>query len=168
MGVEIVEKLIYYQGLIVYGKKRKDWVIQGCNFVLGVCGFESFFLLFVVQFVQIVSVEWFFSDVLLRYYFLFCKSKVVREDVWIKYLGQQKGGFEGVILKWLIDNSDLVIYVVVYICLIQKLIDLVEYLFKVCFEFIDFKDCNGVIFLMVVCRFGCVEIVKFLVEVGVD
>lgn len=167
-GVEIAEKPTYYQGLTVYGKKRKDWATQGRNSAPGARGLESSPLLLAAQSAQIASVEWFLSDAPLRHYLSFCKSKAAREDVRIKHLGQQKGGFEGAISKWLTDNSDLAIHAAVYTRPTQKSIDLVEYLLKVRPESIDSKDRNGATPLMAACRLGRVEIAKLLVEAGAD
>ncbi|KAK4205349.1 hypothetical protein QBC40DRAFT_51092 [Triangularia verruculosa] len=167
-GVEIAEKPTYYQGLTVYGKKRKDWATQGRNLAPGARGLESSPLLIAAQSAQIASVEWFLSDAPLRHYLSFCKSKAAREDVRIKHLGQSKGGFEGAISKWLSDNSDLALHAAVYAPPSQRAIDLVEYLIKVRPESIDTKDANGATPLMGACKLGRVEIAKLLVDAGAD
>ncbi|KAK0729206.1 hypothetical protein B0T21DRAFT_394537 [Apiosordaria backusii] len=167
-GVEIAEKPTYYQGLTVYGKKRKDWATQGRNSAPGSRGLESSPLLLAAQAAQIASVEWFLSDAPLRHYLAFCKSKAAREDARIKHLGQSKGGFEGAISKWLTDNSDLAIHAAVYAVPNQKTTDLAEYLIKVRPESIDAKDANGATPLMGACRLGRVEIAKLLIEAGAD
>ncbi|KAK0673305.1 hypothetical protein QBC41DRAFT_136273 [Cercophora samala] len=167
-GVEIAEKPTYYQGLTVYGKKRKDWATQGRNSAPGARGLESSPLLIAAQAAQIASVEWFLSDAPLRHYLSFCKSKAAKDDVRIKHLGQSKGGFEGAISKWLTDNSDLAIHAAVYALPTQKSIDLVEYLLKVRPESIDAKDRNGATPLMGACRLGRFEIAKLLVDAGAD
>ncbi|KAK4177440.1 hypothetical protein QBC36DRAFT_131497 [Triangularia setosa] len=167
-GVEIAEKPTYYQGLTVYGKKRKDWATQGRNSAPGSRGLESSPLLLAAQAAQIASVEWFLSDTPLRLYLSFCKSKAAREDVRIKHLGQSKGGFEGAVSKWLTDNSDLAIHAAVYTPPCQKSTDLVEYLIKIRPESVDAKDANGATPLMGACKLGRVEIAKLLIEAGAD
>jgi len=53
----------------------------------------------------IESVEWFLTDIPLRLYQEFVKSKAAREDPRLKHLNQAPEGLEKAIAKWLNNHS---------------------------------------------------------------
>jgi hypothetical protein len=55
----------------------------------------------------IESVEWFLSDIPLRHYLDFAKSKAARDDTRLKHLSQSSGGVDKAISKWLNGQSKL-------------------------------------------------------------
>lgn len=85
-GVELKEKPRYYQGLTVYGKKRKDWATAGRNVISRPKDSTESPLLRTAQKGCIESVEWFLSDAPLRNYLEFGKSKGAKEDLRLKHL----------------------------------------------------------------------------------
>jgi hypothetical protein len=104
-GVEVKEKPRNYQGLTVYGKKRKDWATAGRNLFVKTTGMKTPPLLHAAVSGRIESVEWLLSDAPLRLYTEFAKSKAAREDSRFKHLAQGPGGFEGAVARWLGNQS---------------------------------------------------------------
>lgn len=104
-GLEIQEKPRYYQGLTVYGRKRKDWATAGRRVLSKSGGTKISPLLIGAAEGSIESVEWFLSDAPLRHYLDFAKSKAARDDPRLKHLSQSPGGFDRAISTWLGDES---------------------------------------------------------------
>lgn len=104
-GVEIKKKPRYYQGLTVYGKKRKDWANAGRNMVTKTSGSRTPPLLDAARAGNIESVEFFLSDAPNRLYSEFGKSKAAREDERLKGLRNSPGGFDRAISRWLGADS---------------------------------------------------------------
>jgi hypothetical protein len=104
-GVEIKKKPRYYQGLTVYGKKRKDWANAGRNMVTRTSGSKTPPLLDAALAGNIESVEFFLSDAPNRLYSEFGKSKAAREDERLKGLRNSPGGFDRAIARWLGADS---------------------------------------------------------------
>ena len=104
-GIELKETPRFYQGLTVYGKKRKDWATAGREVVEKPVETKESPLLLASAAGSLESVEWFLTDIPLRHYLEFSKSKGALNDARLKHLAQSPGGFEGVISKWLKDQS---------------------------------------------------------------
>lgn len=105
-GIELKERPRFYQGLTVYGKKRKDWATAGRGVVQRHTGTKTLPLLLAASSGALESVEWFLTDIPLRHYLEFSQSKGARDDIRLKHLAQSPGGFDGAISKWLKDQSE--------------------------------------------------------------
>ncbi|KAK3937074.1 Ankycorbin [Diplogelasinospora grovesii] len=167
-GVELKEKPRFYQGLTVYGKKRKDWATKGRNIIKGPSnGTQTSPLLTAAMASCIESVEWFLSDIPLRHYLDFAKSKAARDDTRLKHLSQSSGGVDKAISKWLNGQSELVIHAAM-LAPIEKRAEtasLVRYLVKACPEStVNTKAGNGMTPLMLACRLGRVDIAEILIQ----
>lgn len=167
-GVELKEKPRYYQGLTVYGKKRKDWATAGRKVVSRPKDSSESPLLYSAQKGCIESVEWFLSDAPLRNYLDFGKSKAAKEDVRLKHLNQSQGGFEKAVTRWLIAENDLVISAAVLGPNDDSAQRLVEYLVKAYPAAIEAKGTNGRTPLWMASWLGRVDLVKVLVANGAD
>lgn len=84
----------------------KDWANAGREVVRRSRGTETSPLLLAAMAGCLESVEWFLTDIPLRHYLDFAKSKVAREDARLKHLDRSAlGGIDGIISKWLGDQS---------------------------------------------------------------
>ncbi|KAG8165309.1 hypothetical protein KVR01_005584 [Diaporthe batatas] len=167
-GVELKEKPKYYQGLTVYGKKRKDWANAGRNVISRPKESTESPLLRTSQKGCIESVEWFLSDAPLRNYIEFGKSKAAKEDARLKHLHQSQGGFEMAVARWLSAENDLVISAAVLGPNDHSAQRLVEYLVKVYPSAIEAKGSNGRTPLWLASWLGRLDLVKVLVANGAD
>ncbi|KAK3372503.1 hypothetical protein B0H63DRAFT_299088 [Podospora didyma] len=167
-GVELKEKPIYYQGLTVYGKKRKDWATAGRNVATKPGGTKTSPLLIAAMAGSIEGVEWFLSDIPKRHYLDFAKSKSARDDVRLKHLLHAPGGFEGAISKWLNDSSELVIHAAILAPASKKSNELVSYLLKTYPSSIDTKATDGSTPLLLACFLGRVDFASILIDAGAD
>ncbi|PWI66622.1 hypothetical protein PCL_04760 [Purpureocillium lilacinum] len=167
-GVEIKKKPRYYQGLTVYGKKRKDWATAGRSMVTRTTGLRTPPLLHAALGGSLEGVEFFLSETPHRLYGEFGKSKVARDDPRLKHLKESPKGFERAISKWLGADNDLVIHCAVLSTVTKESVELLEYLVKACPEFIEKKTASGDTPLMVACSLGRIEYVKTLLAAGAD
>jgi ankyrin repeat protein len=167
-GVELEEKPRYYQGLTVYGKKRKDWATAGRNVITRPKDSTESPLLRTAQKGCIESVEWFLSDAPVRNYLEFGKTKAGKEDLRLKHLNQYLGGFEKAVTKWLGAGDDLVISAAVLGPNDGTAQRLVEYLIKVYPSAVETKGTTGMTPLFMASWLGRVNLVKVLIANGAD
>ncbi|KAK3356243.1 hypothetical protein B0H65DRAFT_72260 [Neurospora tetraspora] len=169
-GLELKEQPRYYQGLSVYGKKRKDWANAGREVAQQPRDENSTTspLLRAAEDRCIESIQWFLSDAPLRHYLEFAKSKAAREDPRMQHLGRAPGGVEGAIARWLDDQGELIIHVVIVKSGQLDVSDLVSYLIKACPEALEAKSHNNLTPLMQAVYMGRIELVKILLEAGAD
>lgn len=106
-GVELKQKSKSYQGLTVYGKKRRDWATAGRNMVVKATGLKTPPLLHAALGGRTESTEFFLSDAPHRIYGEFGRSKAAKEDSRLKHLNNSPGGFDRAISKWLGADSKL-------------------------------------------------------------
>lgn len=105
-GLEITEKPRYYQGLSVYGQKRRDWATAGRRVAYKRAGGTSLPPPLLAALAgSIESVEWFLSDAPMRHYLDFANSKSARDDPRLNHLRESPGGVDGAISTWLDDQS---------------------------------------------------------------
>lgn len=104
-GVEVKAKPRFYQGLTVYGKKRKDWATAGRNMVVRTVGLKTPPLLHAAMGGSIDAVEFFMSEAPHRLYAEFSKSKAGKEDKRLDVLRKNAGGFDRAVSKWLGADS---------------------------------------------------------------
>ena len=98
-GVEIREKPKYYQGLSVYGKKRKDWADAGRGMQGHTSKMDRPPVLDAAYKGKLGSLKWFLSDVPAQCYSEFAKNNA--SDERIRHIAKAEGGFERVISKFL-------------------------------------------------------------------
>ncbi|UNI14911.1 hypothetical protein JDV02_001490 [Purpureocillium takamizusanense] len=167
-GVEIKKKPRYYQGLTVYGKKRKDWATAGRSMVTRTTGLRTPPLLHAALGGSLEGIEFFLSETPHRLYGEFGKSKAARDDPRLKHLKESPKGFERAISKWLGADNDLVIHCAVLSTVTKESVELLGYLVNACPEFIEKKTSSGDTPLMVACSLGRIEYVKTLLAAGAD
>lgn len=167
-GVELKEKPRYYQGLTVYGKKRKDWATAGRNVISRPKDSAESPLLHTAQKGCIESVEWFLSDAPLRNYLEFGKSKVAKENLRLKHLSQSQGGFEKAVTRWLGAENDLVISAATLGPNDGTALRLVEYLIKAYPSAVEARSTAGMTPLFMACWLGRIDLVKLLITHGAD
>ncbi|KAK3495967.1 hypothetical protein B0T13DRAFT_311367 [Neurospora crassa] len=168
-GVELKEQPRYYQGLSVYGKKRKDWASAGREVAQQPRDENSTTspLLRAAESCCIESIQWFLSDAPLRHYLEFAKSKAAQEDTRMQHLGRAPGGVEGAIARWLDDQGELIIHAVIVKSGQVDVSHLVSYLIKAYPEALEAKSHNVTPLVQAV-YMGRVELVKLLLEAGAD
>ncbi|KAG6005267.1 hypothetical protein E4U21_000304 [Claviceps maximensis] len=166
-GVEVKEKPRFYQGLTVYGKKRKDWANAGRNVLTRTSGMKTPPLLHAALEGSIHGVEFFSSDKPHKLYAEFGKSKTARNDARFKHLKESPGGFDRAISKWLGADNDLVIHCAV-LGSSGESAELLEYLVHNCPDYLEKKTCDGQTPLMIACRLGRTNLAKILVDAGAD
>ncbi|KFA50832.1 hypothetical protein S40293_05813 [Stachybotrys chartarum IBT 40293] len=167
-GVEMKEKPRYYQGLTVYGKKRKDWATAGRNMVFKPTGLKTPPLLHAALGGNLEAVEFFLGDTPHRLYAEFGKSKAAKEDPRLKHLKESPTGFERTVSKWLGADNDLVIHCAVMANYNENGEEMLQYLVEACPEFIDKKSTDGDTPLMVACRLGRPKFAKILLDANAD
>jgi ankyrin repeat protein len=110
-GVTVQEKPRYYQGLSVYGRKRKDWADEGRGITRAPVEEEHPPLLSVTFEGNLESTEYHMSDAPLRRYQEFA---IANQDVKsIKILVQAPGGMDKVLSTWLSGRNNLAIHMAV-------------------------------------------------------
>ncbi|EWZ50839.1 hypothetical protein FOZG_01205 [Fusarium oxysporum Fo47] len=167
-GVELKRKPRYYQGLTVYGRKRKDWANAGRGMVIKSSGLRTPPLLHAALGGSVESVELFLGDAPHRLYGEFAKSKASKEDSRFKHLKESPGGFDRAISKWLGADNDLVIHCAVLAYPGDNANELLDYLVETCPDFIEKKNSEGDTPLMVACRLGRIDAVKILLAANAD
>lgn len=167
-GLELKEVSKYYQGLTVYGKKRKDWATAGRRVTSRGQDSAESPLLYAARNGSMESVEWFLGDAPLRNYLDFGKSKAAKEDARLKHLDQLSGGFEKAVTRWLGSQNDLVISAALLGPNEPKTEHLVEYLIKVCPSSMEAKCSNGMTPLHIACWLGRTNLIKLLITEGAD
>ncbi|KAF4337053.1 ankyrin repeat [Fusarium beomiforme] len=167
-GVELKRKPRYYQGLTVYGRKRKDWANAGRGMVIKSTGLRTPPLLHAALGGSVESVELFLGDAPHRLYGEFAKSKASKEDSRFKHLKESPGGFDRAVSKWLGADNDLVIHCAVLANPGDNSNELLEYLVDACPSSIEKKNSEGDTPLMVACRLGRIDAVKILLVANAD
>ncbi|TLD12007.1 uncharacterized protein PgNI_03234 [Pyricularia grisea] len=162
-GAKMIEKPKSYQGLTVYGKKRKDWATAGRDVMIKARESNTPPLLTAASCGSIESVEWFLSDTPLRHYLEFANSKGARDDARLKHLGSTTGGVERAITKWLGNQNDLVMHAAI----IggpkgEKTKKLIQYLIKAYPASMTTKSRDGYTPFYLACLRGRTDIVELL------
>ncbi|KAH6898608.1 hypothetical protein B0T10DRAFT_505216 [Thelonectria olida] len=167
-GVEMKKKPRFYQGLTVYGKKRKDWATAGRNMVVRTTGLKTPPLLHAALGGNLESVEFFLGDAPHRLYGEFGKSKAGREDSRLKHLKDSPGGFDRAISKWLGADNELVMHCAILATPSEASNELLEYLIEAAPESLQKKNSNGDTPLLVACRLGRIDYVRILIDGNAD
>ncbi|KAL6891139.1 hypothetical protein HDV57DRAFT_284471 [Trichoderma longibrachiatum] len=167
-GAELKQKPRYYQGLTVYGKKRKDWAQAGRNMVTRTTGLQTPPLLHAALGGRLEAVEFFLSDKPHRLYAEFAKSKAAQEDPRLKHLIQSPIGFDRVIAKWLGADNDFVLHTAILASPSEHSVQLVKYLIESYPDSIERKTSDGDTPLMMACRLGNVQFAKMLIDANAN
>ncbi|KAF6843514.1 ankyrin repeat protein [Colletotrichum musicola] len=167
-GVEMKRRPKFYQGLTVYGKKRKDWATAGRNVVVRSTGLKTPPLLHAALAGNIAGVEWFLSDAPHRHYTDFGRSKAAREDPRLKHLSQSPGGFDRAISKWLGIQNELALHCAVMGYPREETRRLVKYLVQACPSSIEYKSTSGDTPLWIAFRFGRADLARALIKAGAN
>ena len=165
-GVEIVEKPKYYQGLSVYGKKRKDWADRGRDQVYQPREQHRPPFLEACRANSLDTIEWFLSDAPMRAYKEFASTNA--DDKRLKLLAQAKGGFEAVVTKFLTARTNLAIHCCLLSKPIQETEKVLRFLIKTLPDAVDRKSMDGITPLALCFRFYRVDAAKILIEAGAD
>jgi ankyrin repeat protein len=163
-GVTIQEKPRFYQGLSIHGRKRADWANAGRDVQSQPVGAKHPPLLQAARLGSLESVEWLFSDSVLRCYSEFIDNH--RDDIRIQNLAKTKGGSEAAISKWLNVRSHLLIHCVVLGKTDDESLQLLRHLCKSHPEKLEHRSASGMTPLHLAFRLHRVEMAKVLVEAG--
>ncbi|KAM0287752.1 hypothetical protein ACHAQH_000283 [Verticillium albo-atrum] len=167
-GVELKQKPKYYQGLSVYGKKRKDWATAGRNLVVRPTGLKTPPLLHAALGGSIESVEWFLSDAPLRCYVEFGQSKAATDDPRLKHLNHAPGGFDRAVAKWLGIQNETVLHCAVMGPVNEKTNKVIQYLTQACPSSLEYKTTSGDTPLWLAFYLGRVDFAKTLIDAGAN
>ncbi|KJZ78330.1 hypothetical protein HIM_02368 [Hirsutella minnesotensis 3608] len=167
-GIAIKEKPRYYQGLTVYGSKKKNWATAGQTMATGRTELKTPPLLHAALGGSMEAVEFFLSDTPRRLYREFGKSKLAREDKRLKHLNEVSGGFDRAIADWLDADNDLAIHCAVLSKPTAESHSLLEYLVKAYPESMERKTTDGDTPLMLASRLGLTSYCKVLIAAGAD
>lgn len=166
-GVEATEKPKYYQGLSVYGKKRKDWADAGMN----TAGYEpveyrSPPLLEASRYGVLDTVEWLMSEAPLRCYRQFAQSH--GNDKRLQLLAKSNKGFEGFVKKFLGTHAHLALHSAVIAEESLESLELLQYLTEAVPEALEAKNIDGLTPLAVAFDLYRHRAAKILIEAGAD
>lgn len=168
-GVELKTIPRSYQGLTVYGKKRKDWATAGREVMISRSTDSGTSpLLYAAQKGSIESVEWFLSDAPLRNYLEFGQSEAAKTDARLGHLSQSPGGFDRAVRRWLGAQNHLVIHAAIMGPNDARAEDLVKYLIKTHPASLNAKDSSGDSPLALATYLGRLNLVDILIAHGAD
>jgi len=166
-GVEATEKPKYYQGLSVYGKKRKDWADAGMNTaVYEPVEYHRPPLLEASHYGVLDTVEWLMSDAPLRCYRQFAGSHA--DDKRLQLLAKSKKGFEGFVKKFLGTHSTLALHSAVIAQPSIESLELLQYLAEAMPEALEAKNVDGLTPLAVAFDLYRHDAAKILIQAGAD
>ncbi|KAK7211422.1 hypothetical protein V2G26_018600 [Clonostachys chloroleuca] len=167
-GIKLDQKHKFYQGLTVYGKKRKDWANKGRNMISRASGLKTPPLLYAALGGSFESVQFFLSDVPHRLYTEFSKTETALLDPRIQHLTQQQGAFDRAVGKWLGIDADFIIHCAIVSPPKERQTELLHYLIRTCPSALEKKDSKGNTPLMNAAFLGHVPFVKILIEANAD
>ncbi|KAK4502688.1 hypothetical protein PRZ48_006114 [Zasmidium cellare] len=164
-GVEVKQKPKYYQGLSVYGKKRKDWADAGRN-EMNYQAMENHQpgLLEAAHWQSLETVEWFLGEGPMRCYLEF--ADVNKKDKRVKLLSETKLGFEGSVTRFLNARSKTAIHCSLLGKPVPESIKMLRFLISNMHNAIDAKSAEGLSPLHIAFGFYRQEAAKMLIEAG--
>ncbi|KAK3702220.1 hypothetical protein LTR37_015052 [Vermiconidia calcicola] len=166
-GGDIKEKPKYYQGLSVYGKKRKDWADAGRN-QLDYSPVQKYRppMLVAANSGSIKTVEWFLSDAPMRCYMEFFEAH--RDDKRIERLVLSNLGFDGAVKKFLNTRSQLAIHCCLMGWPTVEADRLLRYLVEIMPDTLESKSVEGLTPLQIAFQLYHEDAVKILIAAGAD
>jgi ankyrin repeat protein len=167
-GRDIKEKAKFYQGLTVYGKKRKDWANAGRNLVIRNIGSKIPPVLDVAKAGEFELLKWFLSETPQQLYIEFANSKVAEGEKRFKHLADAPGGLERVISKWLGVQSDLLIHCAVMGPTTEEGQKVLKWVIDNNPQNLETKTTGGMTPFLLACHLGRLEFVKILIDAGAN
>ncbi|GAM82971.1 hypothetical protein ANO11243_009570 [Dothideomycetidae sp. 11243] len=167
-GVEIKDKPRYYQGLTVYGSKRKDWADQSRG-IMPHKAVENDTppLLRAAYTNNAESTAFFLSDGPQLCYDTFLETN--KNDFAIKALNQEEGGAQKSIKSWLGNRSSLVAHAAV-LAAPNKAdpLKLLRYVLQAMPNSLEAKNCSSLTPLHLAFRYGRYAAARYLIAQGAD
>ncbi|KAJ5803064.1 uncharacterized protein N7503_005514 [Penicillium pulvis] len=164
-GIKPKEEHLYYPGLSIRGKKRKDWADAGRVVEMPPPGSRPPLLIAAIQ-GNLSATEWFLGTAPGRYYVSYASSRVEDED--IKRLSQSKLGLEGSILNWLQTRNNLVLHCAVMSQPCEESERLVQYLVDHHPECLEARSSGGHTPLALACSLHRTEYARILIAGGAN
>ena len=166
-GADLKEKPRYYQGLSVYGTKRKDWADAGHSHTRYKPAQKHLTpLLSSAYFGSLEAVEWFLSDTPMRCYKEFEEAN--KDDKRLQRLALSDTGFAGSVEKFLAMRS----YLAIHCCIMGKKTaesySLLQYLLESVSDSIESKSIEGYTPLQVAFELYREDAAKTLIQAGAD
>ncbi|CAG9972479.1 unnamed protein product [Clonostachys byssicola] len=180
-GENLEQKSEYYQGLTVYGKKRKDWA----NIVpsgerrrprdrlldtskkdthtndVGVAP-----VIHAVRSGHIEIVKLFLSEAPLQLYADFARSDAAADNPKILHLLQSKAGFELTVSEWLGASNHLILHHALLISSLRRGEKVLKYLIQRYPDAVESRDSTGHTPLLIAARIGRISLVEILIRDG--
>ena len=168
-GAEVKEKPKYYQGLTVYGKKRKDWADRSRG-VMATQPLEEDtppFLLAAFE-NRVDCTEYFLGDAPQRRYEEFIEAH--RDHKAIQALSEKPGGIKKVMTNWLGTRRELAIHASVLGPIVDKAHPTrqLEFLLGVMPNAVDAPNCDRITPLHAAFRAARVDAARLLIKKGAD
>ncbi|PGH11964.1 hypothetical protein AJ79_04551 [Helicocarpus griseus UAMH5409] len=166
-GVKADAKPKYYQGLSVYGKKRKDWAAEDSyGYRNSFTGAHSLLLLAITQ-KNLQTIKWFLSDEPEKKYREFLHA--YKDDTRLVPLLKQEGGFEHMLNSWLGARRHLALHCAVLAAPTEELGNsLVEFILQKLPDSLHSKNSAGLTPLHLAFSGQRITAAKTLVEAGAD
>ncbi|KAJ6102464.1 hypothetical protein N7486_004891 [Penicillium sp. IBT 16267x] len=164
-GIKPKEEHLYYPGLSIRGKKRKDWADAGRVVEMPPPGSRPPLLIAATQ-GNLPATEWFLGTAPGRYYVNYANSRV--EDENMKRLSQSKLGLEGSILNWLQTRNNLVLHCAVMSRPCEESERLVQYLVDHHPECLEVRSSGGYTPLGLACSLHRTSYARILIAGGAN
>lgn len=158
----------YYQGLSVYGKKRKDWV-QSSRQAGGhyeVPENHSPPVLLASRYASLETLKWFLGDGPIRCYEEFADAHM--NDKRIQSLAETQGGFRHAVTTFLASRLHLTPHCCILGYRVPESARLLEYLIKEMPKTIDSKSLSGITPLHLAFRYARSDLAELLIGAGAD
>ena len=166
-AVVVQEKPKYYQGLSVYGKKRKDWAEQQRGNMWAPIENIVPPLLAVAMQGNLETTEYFMGDAPLRRYKEYAAAN--KDDERIKILSLAEGGIDKVLSTWLEERNDFAIHMAVMSKPRRDASNpLLDFLIQRMPENIDVKTSSGVTPLQLAFQLNRLYAAKTLIAAGAN
>ncbi|KAF9895110.1 Ankyrin repeat domain-containing protein 60 [Aspergillus nanangensis] len=139
-GLDKDEKPEYYQGLSVYGKKRKDWATANSPYATSY-ELNAPPLLYSAYHGKLDSTEWFLGTAPGRYYVEFAKANEGNKK--LQLLAKSKDGIEKPLLSWVKSGNHLVLHCAILSKPTDESRRLIHYLIENAPESLEKKNAQG-------------------------
>ncbi|KAJ5746177.1 hypothetical protein N7520_011359 [Penicillium odoratum] len=164
-GVKPKEEHLYYPGLSIRGKKRKDWADAGRVQEMPPPGSRPPLLIAAIQ-GSLTATEWFLGTAPGRHYVDYVNSHM--EDENIQRLSQSKLGLEGSVLNWLQTRNSLVLHCAVMSRPCEESERLVQYLVDHHPECLEVRSSGGHTPLSLAYSLHRTSYARILIAAGAD
>lgn len=165
-GVVVEEAPKYYQGLSVYGQKRKDWAKHDQNADAADKAETASPLLDALMEGNLNMVDYFLSDTPARRYEEFCSR--FSEDQRIRALSEGKGGVPAALRSWMGTRVNLALHVAVMSWPMSANCRLRYLLKKVPTEYLEARNAQGETPVHLALKLGNLPAVEVLLAAGAN